>query len=267
MSKTRNKSDFNAFRALHEHGLLRLANAWDVGSARLIESLGAKAIATTSAGMAWAAGYADGNRMPPGVVVATAESIARVINVPLSVDVEGGYSSEPTEVAAFAIRLAEVGVVGVNLEDGAEPAELLAHKIEAVKNALTTAGLDIFVNARTDVYLKGLVDPPTRVDEVLNRAKLYAAAGANGLFVPAIVEHAEMRQISGNTKLPLNVMAWDGLPAPDQLLKAGVRRLSAGSGIAARVCAQTQALARQFLEEGSLTGEQMAFADLQKLFA
>ena len=266
MSKTKNTSDFQAFRAMHETGLLRLANAWDVGSARLIESLGARAIATTSAGMAWAVGYADGNRMPTDVVLAIADRIARVIKVPLSVDIEGGYSSDPREVGALAVRLADVGVVGVNLEDGQEPAELLARKIEAVKDALAQAGLDVFVNARADVYLAGLVEPAKRVDEVLRRAKVYEAAGANGLFVPVILALSEIRQVARATRLPLNVLAWDGLPALDELEAAGVRRLSAGSGISARVWAQAESLARRFLDHGELSGGSKPFGDLQKLF-
>ena len=266
MSTRNNKSDFQAFRAMHETGLLRLANAWDVGSARLIESLGARAVATTSAGMAWAAGYADGNRMPTDVVLSIADRIARAIEVPLSVDIEGGYSSEPREVGALVVRLAEVGVVGVNLEDAREPADLLARKIEATKTALTKAGLDVFVNARTDVYLAGLVEPPKRVAEVIDRAKVYEAAGANGLFVPVILALDEIGNVARATKLPLNVLAWDGLPAVNELEAAGVRRLSAGSGIAARVWAQAETFARQFLDDGRLTGTSKPYGDLQTLF-
>ena len=266
MSETNNASDVQAFRAMHETGLLRLPNAWDAGSARLIESLGARAIATTSAGTAWAAGYADGNRMTTDLVVSIAHAIARVVTVPLSVDIEGGYSSDPHVVGALAVRLAEAGVVGVNLEDATEPADLLARKIAAVKDALANAGLDIFVNARTDVYLASLVEPPRRVEEVLRRATLYEAAGANGLFVPAILALDEMREIAGSSKLPLNVLSWDGLPAPHDLEAAGVRRLSAGSGISSRVWAQADMLTRQFLDEGALAGMGKPYIDLQKLF-
>jgi 2-methylisocitrate lyase-like PEP mutase family enzyme len=266
MSRTTNKAGFHAFKAMHETGLLRLANAWDAGSARLIESLGARAIATTSAGMAWAAGYADGNRMPRDLVLASADRIARVIKVPLSVDIEGGYSSDPQETGELAVRLADVGVVGVNIEDGAEPAALLARKIEAVKAALAKADVEIFVNARTDVYLAGLVEPSKRVDEVLRRATLYEAAGADGLFVPAILALTEIGEITKASKLPLNVLSRDGLPAPRELEDAGVRRLSAGSGISARVWAQAETAARQFLDEGRLTGVSKVYGDLQQLF-
>jgi len=114
-------------------------------------------------------------------------------------------------------------------------------KIEGAKAALANAGLDIFVNARTDVYLAALVEPAQRVDDVLSRAKLYEAAGADGLFVPVVVALNDMRQIAAGTTLPLNVLSWHGLPAPVELEAAGVRRLSAGSGIAGRVWAAPMA--------------------------
>jgi 2-methylisocitrate lyase-like PEP mutase family enzyme len=267
VTATSRPSAFDRFSALHEGGeLLRLANAWDAGSARLTESLGAKAVATTSAGMAWSAGYGDGNRMPPELVVAIARNIARVVDVPVSIDLEGGYSSDPAEVARLAVTLAQAGVAGVNLEDGSEPAELLARKIEATKAALAEAGTDLFVNARTDVYLAGLAEPDKRVAEVLRRAGLYEAAGANGLFVPLVIDLAEMRQIAGGTRLPLNVMAWPGLPSLGELHQAGVRRLSAGAGISARIWAQAEKLTRDFLATGELAGERTPFDQLQQLF-
>lgn len=266
MTAPTHASRVHAFRALHQSGVLRLANAWDLGSARLMESLGAKAIATTSAGTAWAAGYADGNRMPTDLVVSFADRIARAIAVPLTVDIEGGYASDPREVGALAVRLAEVGVAGVNLEDGTEPPERLARKIEGMKRALAAAGLDLFVNARTDVYLAGLVEPSKRVDEVLARAAVYEAAGTDGLFVPAVIAVEEIRRIAAATQVPLNVLAWDGLPGIEELEAAGVRRLSAGSGIAARVWAQAESLAREFLADGTLRGPSKPFGDLQQLF-
>ena len=261
------KPNFQIFSDLHQHGLLRLPNAWDAGSARLTESLGAQAVATTSAGVAWANGYGDGHQMPTDVVVSVCRSMARVIKVPLSADIEGGYSASPEAVAQLGQQLADVGVVGINLEDGREPAELLARKIEAVKNALARQGLDLFINARTDVYLDALVDAPQRVAEVLQRARLYAAAGANGLFVPAIVALPEIRAISSQTALPLNVLAWNGLPGVDDLQQAGVRRLSAGSGIASRLWAQTQAMTHSFLAQGELTGAAKPYAEIQQLLA
>ncbi len=146
------------FRDLHRQGLLRLANAWDAGTARLIEQRGAAAVATTSAGLAWAQGYADGDRLDPDVLLQAVSHIARVIRVPLTVDVEGGYSDEPDSVAALVLRVVHAGAAGINLEDGAGAPDLLAAKIRAIREACVAQGADVFINARTDVYLRGLAD-------------------------------------------------------------------------------------------------------------
>lgn len=147
----------NDFKKLHDGSkLLHLPNAWDAGSARLFESLGAPAIATTSAGVAWAAGYADGDNMPADVAIAVAINIARVLTVPLSVDLENGYSDDPNVVAQNAMKLVNAGVAGVNLEDGGGTPEALAAKIVAIKKLVAASGKDIFINTRTDVYLRGL---------------------------------------------------------------------------------------------------------------
>lgn len=257
------------FRSLHAGSeLLVLPNCWDAGSARLIESLGAKALATTSAGVAWAQGYPDGDLLPVDTLVAVARSIARVISVPLSVDFEGGYSIDPANVATGAKKLIDAGVVGINLEDGGAPPELLAAKIEQIKSAASKAGADLFINARTDVYLAGLVPPAQRVAETLARAKRYRDAGADGFFVPALVAEAELREISAGAGLPLNVLAWTGLPATNDLYALGVRRLSAGSSICqsawGHVAGSVTALLRDGNSEPVPTA--MKYPDIQALF-
>lgn len=256
-----------AFRALHNgKKLLVLPNAWDPGSARLVESIGAKAVATTSAGMAWAAGYQDGNKMPADVVTSITEKIARVVSIPLTVDIEAGYSSSAKAVAEFGVRLAGAGAVGINLEDGSDSPDLFASKIERLKSAVAKRGLNLFVNARTDVYLASLVDAPDAVVEVLKRAKQYHQAGADGLFVPGVTALMEIRKICEGTALPVNVMAWDGLPSPDRLQGAGVRRLSAGAAISQSVWTQARDFARQFLSEGKLPLKASPYGALQRLF-
>ncbi|HMA50632.1 MAG TPA: isocitrate lyase/phosphoenolpyruvate mutase family protein, partial [Magnetospirillaceae bacterium] len=174
------------FRALHQGPTpLILANAWDAGSARLIESLGAKAIATTSAGVDWTLGYPDGNLLPVAKLAEVVAQMARVIDIPLTVDFEAGYSDDPAAVAENIKPLLDAGAVGINLEDGGDPPALLAAKIERLKQTASARGVDLFINARTDVYLRGLVPEEKRVSESLARAKTYQAAGADGLFVPA----------------------------------------------------------------------------------
>jgi 2-methylisocitrate lyase-like PEP mutase family enzyme len=253
----------DTFRAVHAGPrLLRLANAWDPGSARLVESLGAAAVATTSAGVAWALGYPDGGAMPAEAAIAVAQNIAGVLTVPLTVDFEDGYSADPAVVAAYVRRLADSGVAGINLEDGADAPEVAAAKLEAIK----AAGVDIFVNLRTDVYLRGLAPEGAAVAEVLARAKTYRDAGADGLFVPGICVPAEIREVAAAVGLPLNVMEWPGLPAADDLVELGARRLSAGSAIAQSTWGLTRELAGAFLAGEPGPAGAMDYGELQQLF-
>jgi 2-methylisocitrate lyase-like PEP mutase family enzyme len=256
------------FRQLHERGLLLLPNAWDAGSARLVESLGAKAIATTSAGVAWAAGYNDGNRLPVAKLIAVVEAIARVVRVPITVDVEAGYADDPSAVAATVARVVAAGAVGINIEDGEGPPDLLAAKIAAVKRAARRSGVDLFINARTDVYLAGLAPKEARVEETLARAARYRDAGADGLFVPCITEPAEIEAVVKAVPMPLNVMWMPGLPSRAELEQLGVRRLSAGAAIPAIVLGTVAASTAAFLQDGTLDADRaMPYADIAALFA
>jgi 2-methylisocitrate lyase-like PEP mutase family enzyme len=258
------------FRDLHHQStVLRLPNVWDAGSARLVESLGAKAVATTSAGVAWSQGYADEGMLPVDVAVNVAASIARVLTVPLSVDMENGYSDEPLTVAQNIKRVLDVGAVGINLEDGADTPELLARKIEAIKDLAARNGLDVFINARTDVYLSNLVSEELRLEETLKRGRLYQQAGADGLFVAAVTDLQAIQAIAQGVGLPINVLARPGLPAADELAKLGVRRLSAGSSLVLNLWGQAEQLARGFLEEGvsdTVTHGSMGYSQVQGLF-
>lgn len=260
----------HTFHHLHQQGLLVLANAWDAGSARLIASLGAKAIATTSAGVSWSHGYADGDVLPVALLVSTVQEIARVIQVPLTVDIEGGYASDPASVGETVARVIEAGAVGVNLEDGGSGPDVLAAKIEHAKRAGARLGVDVFVNARTDVYLRSLESADRRVDETLARAERYRAAGADGIFVPGAADASDIRAIAAAARLPLNVMAWPGLPAASELERLGARRLSAGSGITQAVYGHMASLATGFLQNGGsipVAHGAMSHAELNALMA
>jgi len=259
------------FRDLHAPGrLLILPNAWDAGSARLIEDCGAAAIATTSSGVAWARGYPDGNALPRPVLAAAVAEIARVIRVPLSADVEAGYSDDPRAVAETVTAVIGAGAVGINLEDGAGTPDLLCAKIEAVKAAAAKAGVDLFVNARTDVYLKRLAPPERAVEATIERARRYRAAGCDGIFVPALAEPAAIRAIvAGVAPLPLNVMAYPGLPDAAGLRELGVRRLSAGAAVASAALGRARSRARAFLADGvseALFDESVEYGPTNALF-
>jgi 2-methylisocitrate lyase-like PEP mutase family enzyme len=237
------------FRNLHHGpGLLLLPNAWDAVSARLIESLGAKAIATTSAGLAWSQGYPDGNALPVDQLIAAIRDIARVIRVPLTVDIEAGYSDDPGAVARLVARILAIGVVGINIEDGAGSPELLCKKLAAIRDHVAHSGFELFINARTDVYLRGVTSGEVAIEEIIRRASRYRAAGCDGLFVPGLSTADAMAAISAAIEpMPLNIMAVSNLPSMDTLQKSGVRRLSAGSSIAQAALGRTSHLVSGFL--------------------
>jgi 2-methylisocitrate lyase-like PEP mutase family enzyme len=240
------------FHQLHHDGLLILTNVADATGARIVEQLGCKAVATSSAAVAWAHGYPDGNALPLERLISTVESIARVISVPLTVDIEAGYSDDLARVAEVIDAVIAAGAVGINIEDGASPPELLAHKIEIARQVAERRQVRLFINARTDVYLKGLVPAEDRVAETLRRAALYQAAGADGLFAAGVTAEYEIAALCQGTSLPVNVLGLPGLPSLDELKALGVRRLSAGSGIAEFLYGAMASLAKGFLETGKL---------------
>ena len=258
------------FRKLHhEPNLLILPNVWDAGSARVFEDAGAKAVATTSAGMAWALGYQDGNVLPTDKLAAIVARITKVISIPLSVDFEGGYTDNPKEIAKKLKPIIEAGAVGINIEDGEGKPELLAGKIEQARKTADSAGVKLFINARTDIYLNDSESPEKQIQETIARAALYRDAGADGIFVPGLCEVGAVKAIVPEVKMPLNVMAWPGLPAANQLSKLGVRRLSSGQTITQVLWKHAADLAKNFLETGDsqpLTENSMGYSKLQGLF-
>lgn len=249
-------NDTTSMRHLHRRDhVLVLPNAWDSASARIFERLGAEAIATTSAGFAWANGYGDGHQLPARVLLDGIAAISRVTSVPLTVDLEAGYSDDPDEVARLVRTLLEATRMrGINIEDGDAPPESLEKKIRAIRRVAEAAKAELFVNARTDVYLNHLVAAHDALAETIERTRRYQAAGCDGIFVPGITDAAEITKVVNATDLPVNVLARPTLPALDELRQIGVRRLSAGSTIALRVYDAAKTLASTFLTEGSTDG-------------
>jgi len=242
-------NDAAAFRALREHPGT-LPNAWDGVSAKLIERAGAKAIATTSAGVAWAHGYADGHGLPFAKLVTTIEEIARVVSLPVSADCEGGYSDDPKQVGENVAALIGAGAVGINLEDGKQPHELHLRKIEAARTAAERAGVALYINARTDVYLAKLVAPEAAVEESIRRGRAAKEAGASGLFVPFAMKGDDIAAIAAAVDMPLNIISWAGVPKAGELKRLGARRLSAGTEIARTALAAARLATEAFLAEG-----------------
>lgn len=268
--KTRHPEAAREFRRLHQSGILILANVWDAGSARLIENAGARALATSSAAVAWAHGYADGDILPPPLLLATVSEIARVVRVPLSVDMEGGYSNDPDAVGEIVAQVIDAGGVGINIEDGVADPALLCAKIERIRRAADRSGVELFVNARVDVYLRALAPPERRVAETLARAARYREAGADGIFVPGVAERGEIRELAAGVGLPLNVLARPGVPAAAELEALGARRLSAGSWIASAVLGRLTRLVTDFHRTGvgdPLFDGAAPYADVNALMA
>jgi len=212
------------FRALH-NGFLVVANCWDAASARIAQEAGNAAVASSSAAVAWSHGYADGEAMPREVVMTATREMLRAVSVPLSVDSEAGYSSDTGAVAGHVSALIDLGVAGINIEDGRDPPELLAAKIKAIR----AMGGDVFINARCDVYLKNLLPDDEKLAEMTRRAKLYEDAGADGFFAPAVSALKDIEAVVKATTLPVNCLAMKSLPPLFDLKAAGVRRISTGA--------------------------------------
>jgi 2-methylisocitrate lyase-like PEP mutase family enzyme len=247
-----NPNHATTFRGLHAPGqFLILPNAWDAGSARLVETCGASAIATSSAAVAWACGYPDGDALPVVRLTSIVESIARVTSIPLTVDSEGGYAGDPAQVEENIFAIASAGAVGINVEDGLASPDLLCAKIEAAKRGATRAGVDLFVNARIDVLLAGLASGAKAVEAFVSRAALYRNAGCDGIFAPLMANPDEIAtMVAAIDPLPLNLLAIPGLAAAPELRRLGVRRLSAGAGIARASISLSKRLTEAFLQHG-----------------
>src|ERR1700676_3975516 len=209
------------FAELHVKGKpLLLYNAWDAGSAKAILATGAKAIATSSWSVAEAQGYRDGEAIPVGLAQRIVGRIAATIEAPVTVDLEGGYSEDDGQLADNISRLLDTGVIGINFEDrvvkgsGLYSVNRQARRIAAIRKAAEQKGVDLFINARTDVFFEHGEDA---VGEALDRAKAYAAGGASGFFVPGLVNDALIGRVAEAVTLPVNVMIMDGVPSNARL--------------------------------------------------
>jgi 2-methylisocitrate lyase-like PEP mutase family enzyme len=231
-----NMNTFETFLQLHKASTpLMLGNVWDVTSAQTFEAMGFSAIATSSAALAKAYGYDDGEKMPFSDLLRMAERIAKNVSIPFSVDMEGGYSRTAAGIVENIERLYHYGIAGINLEDSTVAAQrtlgsidVFQKKLDAVTNALQQKNIRLFINVRTDTYLLGVNEA---LAETQRRAKAYQQAGASGLFVPCITNAHDIREVVNSTPLPLNVLSVPGLPAVTELTKLGVKRISLGNAV------------------------------------
>jgi 2-methylisocitrate lyase-like PEP mutase family enzyme len=258
------------FAALHRGpDILVLPNAWDAASAAVMEDAGAKAVATSSAAVAWAHGYPDGDTLPLKNLLATVETVARVVKVPVTADIEGGYTDDLGVLADNIKAVIGAGAVGINLEDGARDPDLHVRKIAAARKAADAAGVALFINARIDVYLKGLMEGDAAEAETVRRAGLYADAGADGIFVPGAAEEALIGRLVKAIAPPVNIMLWPGLAPAARLQALGVRRLSSGGSPFRAVYARLAKAVAAYLADGkaeAFAGDADALGNLNRRF-
>ncbi len=222
------------FKKLHnQNDPLLICNVWDVASAKIAEKLAFQAIGTSSAAIATMLGYEDGENMSFSELNYLVKRIMANTKLPLTVDLESGYSREPSEIAAHIKRLADLGVVGINIEDSIVNkkrtllnAQEFAKTISTIKSELKKDNIDIFLNVRTDAFLLGHLNA---VDETKKRLQFFEEAGADGIFIPGIEKEDDIKKITESTKLPINVMCMPNLPNFEKLRKLGVKRISMGN--------------------------------------
>ena len=227
-------SKFEAFSRAHVAGSpLVLFNAWDAGSAAAVAKSGAKAVATGSASVAMANGFGDGQEVPLDFALANAARVAKAVELPVSIDFEGGYAGDRSELTANGLRLFETGAIGCNFEDQIVGTDRVyevddqSTRIEALRSG---TGPDFFINARTDLFLKApqQLHDEERASEAIARGKAYAKAGANGFFIPGLTNLALVERICRALDLPVNAMHLPGGPTRADWAKAGIARVSHG---------------------------------------
>jgi len=213
------QSKAETFRSLHGGGrILVLPNAWDVASARIVEAAGARAIATTSAGVANVLGYTDGERIPRDLMMAAAARIVRSVDLPVTVDAEAGYGRRPEDAAETARQVIAAGAVGMNLEDGtgdlSDPLFEVEQQVARIRAVREVAANDVpfVLNARVDVFLAAIGEPESRFQEAVRRANAYRDAGADCLFVPGVTDAKVIEELVRAIQGPLNVLAGPGTP-------------------------------------------------------
>jgi 2-methylisocitrate lyase-like PEP mutase family enzyme len=259
------------FRKLHHSGkILVLLNIWDAASARIFEMAGAPAVATTSSGLAAANGYPDGQHIPVDQLVSAVRRITRVVKIPVSVDLEKGFGRDGAQVRETVRLIAEAGAIGMNIEDGTEPSALLVEKIKAIRAYAHESGVPLFINARTDVFLRGIGEPDTRFDETIRRIESYAAAGADNAFVPGVIDPNVIGRIAKASKLPLNVMFSPGLPPIADLQALGVARLSIGGAGTWAALSLARKIAQEMLTQGTydtlMANRTVTHVEVMKMF-
>ncbi|AXT52854.1 isocitrate lyase/phosphoenolpyruvate mutase family protein [Aquimarina sp. BL5] len=239
----------------HQKTPLLLGNVWDVPSAKAAEKLGFRAIGTSSAAIASLLGYQDGEEMDFSELLYFVKRIAANTQLPLSVDLESGYSRDPKIITKHIKALVDIGVVGINIEDSIvdnkrillDAAEF-TNTLTAVNNLLSKGSIDVFINVRTDVFLLG---DPNPIAATKKRIHLYEQAGADGIFTPGIENESDIREIVTCTQLPINVMCMPDLLDFNTLSKLGVQRISMGNFLFDKMYSQLESITKKIVDQQS----------------
>ena len=276
MTPAQQAQQAEAFRNKH-HGppLLLLPNAWDAMSARIFVAAGFEAVATTSGGVAWALGCADGEQTPWAEVVAATARIVRAVQVPVTADIEAGYGDTPDAVMNSVAAIIRAGAVGVNLEDGTPrgtaPIRSIADaadRIRAAREAARAAAIPIVINARTDLYLRNIGDEKSRFEEAVERGKAFLAAGADCFYPISLRDPATIGRMVKTLAAPININVRAGLPSVAELEALGVARASTASAVSLMAMSLTRRIADELRTTGRFDtlAPTMTQAEAQRLF-
>ena len=255
--------------------MLVLPNAWDAGSARIFVEAGFKALATTSAGIAFSLGLPDGERISRDEMLAAVSRITRRMSVPITADMEAGYGLEPHACAETARRVIDAGAVGMNLEDRVEGKQLIefsiaVERVRAARKAADAAGVPMVLNARTDAFEAPELPRDRRLGEAVRRGNAFQEAGADSVFVPFVGDRDTIEQLVHQIRAPVNILGTPNAPTLKELAALGVRRVTFGSAPMRATLGLVRRMAREWKEKGTygtLEAYGIPFADLQKLFA
>jgi len=283
MKRSEQAAAAERFRALHaREDVLLLPNVWDAVSAMLYEKLGFHAVGTTSAGIASTLGYADGERIGIRDTVHVIERIANILRVPVSADIETGYSDAPDGIADVVESIVRAGAVGVNIEDsllgtgadhyvGLVDSDRQSERIAAARRRAESLGIPLFINARVDVFLIPATEEQRALDETVRRGNAYLDAGADGVFVPDMgnLRPDAIRQLASRISGPLNLIAGPTTPSVHELNQLGVARLSFGPRPMRTALWHLQEMAREWIDSGTydrmLEGK-LSYSDVNKWF-
>jgi len=275
MSSAEQSQQAERIRGMHRGPkLLLLPNAWDAMSARVLAAAGFEAVATTSGGVSWSLGYADGEQAPWSEVVAATARIVRAARVPVTADIEAGFGETPDAVMRSVTEIIVAGAIGVNLEDGTPgplPMRSLADaadRIRAAREAAKAAGVPIVINGRIDLYLRNIGDEASRFDETVARGRAYLAAGADCVYPIGLRDTATMGRLVQALGAPINVNVRAGSPSVAELEALGIARASTASQIALMAMSMTRQIADELRTTGRFDqlAPAMAQADAQRLF-